>query len=82
MPGKYSIRKEKGMKYLAYCCLTPIDNLSLMESKYLLENVKVEHPTSFASNEFITDEASFIFETELLLLFKAKIKRQSSLFLF
>ena len=72
LPGKYSVRKEKGMKYLAYCCLTPIDNLSLMESKYLLENVKVEHPTSFASNEFITDEASFIFETGIIAVIQSK----------
>jgi thiamine pyrophosphokinase len=72
LPGKYSIRKEKEMKYLAYCCLTPIENLSLMESKYLLKNVKVEYPTSFASNEFISNEASFAFEKGIIAVIQSK----------
>ena len=61
-PGKYQIYKESQMTYLAYCCLTPVEKLSLFESKYLLDNVDVAYPYSYASNEFVTDTASFSFE--------------------
>ena len=49
------------MKYLAYCCLTPVSNLTLKGSKYVLENKEVEYPTSYASNEFLSDTAEFSF---------------------
>jgi thiamine pyrophosphokinase len=72
LPGKYSVQRAEGMVYLAYCCLTPIDNLSLMGSKYVLSNVNVNHPTSYASNEFITDEASFSFEKGIMAVIQSK----------
>ncbi|MDG3374774.1 thiamine diphosphokinase, partial [Vibrio parahaemolyticus] len=38
LPGSYSIKKIPEMKYLAYCCLTPVSHLDIKESKYELEN--------------------------------------------
>lgn len=60
-PGSYEIQREAGMKYLAYCCLTPVKDLTLVESKYLLDKQQVLVPTSFASNEFVTETAGFSF---------------------
>ncbi|EOL49152.1 thiamine pyrophosphokinase [Enterococcus phoeniculicola] len=71
-PGNYRIYKEPQMKYLAYCCLTPVENLSLFESKYLLENVAVSYPYSYASNEFVTETASFSFGKGIIAVIQSK----------
>lgn len=66
LPGDYVVKKEVGMDYLAYCCLTPVTNLTLAESKYILDHVDVEVPTSYASNEFIGENASLSFDTGMI----------------
>ena len=58
-PGSYIVPKEPDKEYLAYCCLTPVENLTLRRSKYLLTNQDVPYPTSYASNEFIEEAAAF-----------------------
>ncbi|MGM0126217.1 thiamine pyrophosphokinase [Enterococcus sp. AZ194] len=73
-PGDYRIYKEPEMKYLAYCCLTPVANLSLFESKYLLNQVDVLRPFSYASNEFVTETASFSFSEGILAVIQSKDK--------
>lgn len=66
LPGSYVVKKEEGMDYLAYCCLTPIENLTLTESKYTLDHVDVAIPTSYASNEFVGATASFSFKSGMI----------------
>ena len=42
-PGSYIVPKEPDKEYLAYCCLTPVENLTLRRSKYLLTNQDVPY---------------------------------------
>lgn len=60
------------MKYLAYCCLTPVSALTLKGSKYVLENKAVEYPTSYASNEFLSDTAEFSFSDGMIAVIQSK----------
>ena len=71
-PGSYSIAKEVGMTYLAYCCLTPVNNLTLTESKYTLDHVDVPIPTSYASNEFVGNSASFSFDSGMIAVIQSR----------
>lgn len=66
LPGSYSVKKAAGMTYLAYCCLTPVTNLTLIKSKYTLDRVDVAVPTSYASNEFVGETAEFSFDTGMI----------------
>ena len=60
------------MKYLAYCCLTPVRDLTLTKSKYLLERQQVLVPTSYASNEFVTDTAGFSFSEGVIAVVQSR----------
>lgn len=71
-PGSYEIQQEPGMKYLAYCCLTPVRDLTLTKSKYLLERQQVLVPTSYASNEFVTDTAGFSFSEGVIAVVQSR----------
>ncbi|AZP93823.1 thiamine diphosphokinase [Enterococcus mundtii] len=72
LPGAYEIKKIPEMKYLAYCCLTPVSQLTLSDSKYQLSNEEVSRPTSYASNEFVTDKASFSFSEGIISVIQSK----------
>ncbi|HCS30950.1 MAG: thiamine diphosphokinase [Enterococcus italicus] len=72
LPGTYTIEKETGMKYLAYCCLTPMEQLTLTESKYTLDKQKIDYPISYASNEFLTNQASFSFSDGVMAVIQSK----------
>ena len=70
--GKYTISKEKEMNYLAYCCLTPVKELTLEGSKYTLCNQDVPYSISYASNEFLTETATFSFKSGLVAVIQSK----------
>jgi thiamine pyrophosphokinase len=72
LPGDHRICKQPEMKYLAYCCLTPVESLTLKESKYTLNNENVRYPTSYASNEFLTETASFSFTKGVIAVIQSK----------
>ncbi len=72
LPGEHIVRQIPDMKYLAYCCLTPVSNLTLKGSKYVLENKEVEYPTSYASNEFLSDTAEFSFLDGMIAVIQSK----------
>lgn len=74
LPGTHQIKQEKGMKYLAYCCLTSVENLTLTKSKYTLTNQQVTQPTSFASNEFLEAFAEVSFDSGQLAVIQSKDK--------
>lgn len=71
-PGEYTVMREADKKYLAYCCLTPVENLTLKKSKYLLNQQQVPVPTSYASNEFIGDTAVFSFDSGMIAVIQSK----------
>lgn len=72
LPGTYTVTKEPEMKYLAYCCLTPVNQLTLKRSKYLLDNQHVPYPISYASNEFVEETADFSFDTGIIAVIQSK----------
>lgn len=72
LPGDYVVKKEENMDYLAYCCLTPVTNLTLKESKYTLDRVDVAIPTSYASNEFVGDTARLSFDTGMIAVIQSR----------
>lgn len=72
LPGAYTVTRLAGMTYLAYCCLTPVAGLTLVDSKYLLDEVDVSVPTSYASNEFVGNSASFSFKTGVIAVIQSK----------
>lgn len=71
-PGTYTVTRLPEMRYLAYCCLTPVEKLTLTKSKYTLDQMDVYYPTSYASNEFIQSEAEFSFATGLIAVIQSK----------
>lgn len=72
LPGEHLVKKQSGYKYLAYCCLTPVQNLTLTHSKYLLDHVQVTVPTSYASNEFLGEVAQFSFDSGVIAVIQSK----------
>ena len=73
-PGTHVVSREAGMNYLAYVCLTPVEKLTLKESKYTLKDEVVRRPISFASNEFVKESASFSFESGVVAVIQSKDK--------
>ena len=74
LPGTHIVQQQPGMNYLAYCCLTPVEDLTLSGSKYTLNKQHVAVPTSYASNEFLTATASFSFEQGQIAVIQSKDK--------
>ncbi|MCB5951178.1 thiamine diphosphokinase [Enterococcus sp. BWT-B8] len=72
LPGEYTVGREVGMNYLAYCCLTPVNDLTLKDSKYLLNQHQVPVPTSYASNEFVGQTASFSFTSGVIAVIQSR----------
>lgn len=70
--GKHRVKKIPGLKYLAYCCLTPVSKLTLTKSKYTLDQVEVLQPTSYASNEFIGQEAEISFASGIVAVIQSR----------
>lgn len=73
-PGTHVVYQELGMRYLAYVCLTPVEKLTLKESKYTLVDENVGQPTSFASNEFVKESACFSFDSGIVAVIQSKDK--------
>lgn len=73
-PGTHVVPRESGMSYLAYVCLTPVEKLTLKESKYTLTDETVLESTSFASNEFVEETAVFSFDSGVVAVIQSKDK--------
>lgn len=73
-PGTHQVKKIPGMKYLAYCCLTPVSNLTLIGSKYLLDHVAVPVPTAYGSNEFLPgkETVGFSFDSGMIAVIQSR----------
>lgn len=71
-PGTHTIYQEPQKRYLAYCCLTPVQKLTLRKSKYTLEQEDVPYPISYASNEFMMETAEISFETGVVAVIQSR----------
>lgn len=71
-PGKYQIKKNDRMKYVAFCCLTPVTKLSLKNLKYELAEVDFLQPTSLASNEFLEGKAEVSFSSGMIAVIQSR----------
>lgn len=72
LPGSYEIKKEPEMTYLAYVPITPMANLTLEKSRYVLQNENVPNPYAYASNEFVGETAKFSFDSGILAVIQSK----------
>lgn len=72
LPGTHTLTKEQDKKYLAFTCLSPVEQLSIEDAKYRLENVDFTHPISLASNEFISNTVTFSFESGIIAVIQSK----------
>ncbi|MBO1304867.1 thiamine diphosphokinase [Enterococcus sp. 669A] len=70
--GNHKVLQETDMKYLGYCCLTPIEGLTLKNVKYPLNNTDVLQPTSLASNEFLLSEAEISFDSGIIAVVQSR----------
>ncbi|MFC4772484.1 thiamine diphosphokinase [Enterococcus hermanniensis] len=71
-PGHHAIEKETDMKYLAFCCLTPIKKLTLKNVKYELVETDFLQPTSLASNEFLMGKANISFSEGVIAVIQSR----------
>lgn len=73
LPGSYEVEPVAGMKYLAFCCLTPVAELTLQQVKYELKRQPVPQATSYASNEFLPGEtAKFSFSDGVVAVIQSR----------
>ncbi|MBO0453809.1 thiamine diphosphokinase [Candidatus Enterococcus murrayae] len=70
--GSHQIPKISDMKYLAFCCLTSVKELTLKNVKYELLNADFLQPTSLASNEFLTGNAEVSFSKGLIAVIQSR----------
>lgn len=71
-PGSYSIRKQPGMKYLAFVNLTPVKGLTLVDEKYPLTDWSSDIPVSWSSNEFTKEENHFSFTSGIVAVIQCR----------
>lgn len=74
LPGNHQVQRIPEMRYLGYCCLTEIRNLTLVGSKYTLEHADILYPTSLASNEFVGETAEISFDDGMIAVIQSRDK--------
>jgi len=72
LPGTHTITKEQDKEYLAFICLSAVEQLSIKDAKYRLANVNFAYPVSLASNEFIADKVTFSFKSGIIAVIQSK----------
>lgn len=70
--GQHQIKKIPEMKYVAFCCMTPVRNLLLKNLKYELDGGDFLQPTSLASNEFLQGDAEVGFSEGLIAVIQSR----------
>lgn len=71
-PGSYAVTKEAGMKYLAFCNLTPVTGLTLADEKYPLKDWSSTIPFSWTSNEFTAAVNHFAFKSGVVAVIQCR----------
>ena len=72
LPGTYDIEKMNGMDYLSYILLTEVEDLTLNEVKYPLNQASFAQPMALISNEFINDKATFSFKKGMIAVVQSR----------
>ena len=63
IPGNYVIEKSDYTKYLSFITTGPIEQLTLKNVKYTLNNQDYDFPIALISNEFIEDKMEISFKS-------------------
>lgn len=71
-PGSYTIKQEKGKKYLSFIGIIPVKELSLADMKYPLDKEDFEYPIALISNEFTGKTAKFSFKEGIIAVIQSK----------
>lgn len=71
LPGTYQVTKEADKKYLAFVPLMPM-HLTLPDAKYQLDRAYNDYPISWASNEFVGDQATMTFDQGVLAVIQSR----------
>lgn len=66
LPGEHQIGKIDPMDYLSYVLLTEVENLTLNQVKYPLTEASYKQPIALISNEFLSDKATFFFDSGIV----------------
>ncbi len=74
LPGAYEIKKMNEMDYLSYILLTGVEDLTLKEVKYPLNEASFAQPLALVSNEFNDDRATFSFKKGIIAVVQSRDK--------
>lgn len=72
LPGKHCITKVAEMKYLAFVPLTRVQALAIKDAKYTLEPTNFNVPNSLSSNEFVSSNVNFSFDSGVVAVIQSK----------
>lgn len=70
-PGTHQIVKEKTASYFSIFCLTPVQQLTIQQAKYNVQNLEVSQSSGFISNEFVGRTASVSFQSGTIALIQS-----------
>lgn len=59
-PGKHLVNQKKAYPYFGVAAITPVQNLTIENARYLLHNYSVKYPQVFSSNEFLSGQDNFL----------------------
>lgn len=72
LSGEHCLMKEVDKRYLSFISVEPIHHLCLKNVKYPLEDVLIERPTAYISNEFLTDTMYVSFTRGKMIVLQTK----------
>lgn len=72
LPGEHQVDKLSDMDYLSYILLTEVVDLTLNGVKYALKEESYDRPIALISNEFLSNKATFSFETGIVAAIQSK----------
>lgn len=65
-PGKHILRRQPNYKYLSFIALGNVEDLTLPDEKYKLNEQSDIYPVAYISNEFISEQATLSFSTGMV----------------
>lgn len=71
-PGNHTIQKEADKKYLSFIGMTPLENVTLKDVKYPLNETSYDSPVALVSNEFLNEEMRFTFTNGLMAVVQSR----------
>lgn len=71
-PGSHTLNKLPEMKYLAFIPLIAVENLTLIDQKYTLNQANFPFPVALSSNEFVEEQSHFTFTKGIICVIQSK----------